>query len=177
MHKDLIVVKNFITSEEEIELINSISSLFPCKTTKDRENVWRFGRYRHSVIGVVEQIPLFLENISDRILSNNYLNTRPDSISINEYLVGQGSSPHVDSLDNGNIITILSLGSQVVMDFSHKRDNFSLLFPARCLVQLKDSIRYEYQHSIKANNYDLIDGKKVLRSKRYSIVFRNSIFK
>ena len=110
---------------------------------------------------------------AERLLSFN-----GDSIQINEYYPGQGVDPHVDSKNNGELITILSLGSHTVLNFKNKKEQTIPMFlPNGSLFQMWGELRYKWTHSIEPKLYDTIDGIKLERTKRYSIVFRKSLIK
>lgn len=171
------LVQEYISLEEEIELISNINKSSEVLEGKERNSIQRFGRFRSTIPGVDPEIPSFLINLSEKVMLSGYLDKMPDAIAINEYFPGQGIEPHVDSLSNGPIITILSLGGAVVMDFERNNHNsFQLYFPGRSLLQMSGSVRYDWAHSIKARMFDMVSGEKVARTTRYSIVFRHSCF-
>lgn len=120
-----------------------------------------------------------------------------NQIIVNEYLSGQGISPHTDDVRIfGDTIVTLSLGQPVYMEFSHhpkkdeKKDNkkdekkhAKVWLPRRSLAVLLGDARYKYQHSISANK-TLISpqGEKMVKSavkgeawRRVSITFRKRL--
>ena len=155
------LILNFITEEEEKTLVEKFPK-FTQKTTKGRNSIQRFGSdlpYKSNIVS--KKIPEHLIFLSDRIMEQNLLDVAPNSISINEYCIGQSITPHIDSKTSGKIITILSLLSDATMVFEKNKINQSLVLPARSLVQMSGEIRNEWMHSIKP-----------VENFRYSIVFR-----
>jgi alkylated DNA repair dioxygenase AlkB len=100
----------------------------------------------------------------------------PDQVIINEYLPGQGISPHTDCIPCfGKTIASLSLGSPCVMDFCKGIEKHSLMLERRSLLVLLDGARYEWQHGILARKTDKHDGQIINRTRRLSLTFRNVI--
>jgi alkylated DNA repair dioxygenase AlkB len=156
------VIPDFISVEEESEIL---SKLNPHKSTdrKERNSIERYGSnlpYNSSMVS--SSIPDFLDKISMKIVEAGILNAKPDSVTINEYLIGQKIGPHIDSSTSGPIITILSLCSPATMKFSRKKESFEIHFPARAIVQMRGEIRELWQHSIAP-----------VEEVRYSLVFRH----
>jgi len=151
---------DFISIEEEQELIKHIPSTI-AKKTKGRNNIQRFGSelpYKSSMICRV--IPDYFNFIIDRIEGLGC--HRPDSVSTNEYLVGQSIVKHIDSETSGPVISVVSLLSDATMVFSKKGStSIPILLPARSLVQMKGEIRNDWFHEILP-----------VESTRYSVVFR-----
>lgn len=175
MHKDIKLLLDFISNQEEVDILNNLEST-EYNPSGERNSVKRFGTFKSSIINVCKEVPFFLDNLSNKIFENKLIAKKPDSIQINEYYPGQGVKPHIDSHYNGNIITILSILGHTVLNFIHpKKENFSIFIPPRSLFQMKDEIRQEWQHSIEEKKFDIVEGIKLERTKRYSIVFRNSL--
>lgn len=160
--KGLILVENFLNTYEESEIIKNIPET-PQISKQNRNSIRRYGSnipYKNQMIS--EVIPEYLDILSKKIVNEKYLSIKPNSISINEYLVGNSIAPHIDSKESGEIITIISLLSGADMLFSLDDIHHIIHIPARSILQLKDEIRYLWKHSILP-----------VPSKRYSIVFRN----
>jgi alkylated DNA repair dioxygenase AlkB len=157
----LVMIPDFITEDEEKAIMSHIIKAKATKS-KSRNTIKRFGSslpYKSNMASKV--IPPFLDAIASKLYDQNLLTAKPDSVTINEYFPGQGIAPHIDSKSSGDIITILSLLGSAKMDFVKGDKKFSIDYPARCLLQMKDEIRYSWMHSIlKVNEI------------RYSLVFR-----
>lgn len=143
------VFENFITPEEETELLKKINKSETRKPTKGRNKIQRFGSKKpYNTNMVSSELPEHFNFIIDRIMEKNLLPIRPNSISINEYFVDQTIEPHVDSEASGKTITILSLLSDAKMEFSKLKEKIEFDYPARCLIQLNDEIRWKWTHAI-----------------------------
>ena len=124
---------------------------------------------------IPKQLQWLITLISDRIkLENQSIN----QIIVNEYLPGQGISPHIDANSFGDIIVSLSLGSDAIMEFSKvsmtSTKKVDILLKRCSLVFLTGESRYEWRHSIPARKTDkLDDGTKIERGRRVSMTFRH----
>ena len=151
---------NVISVEEETELLNALVEA----ENKGTEINNRIGiRYGNSIYGNSElkPIPNYLLNLCNKLIDKKILNALPEDISINIYYPGNKMVPHIDKIDAGPVITILSLLSDtnLLLSFGSKKEIVSL--PSRSVVQLKDKYRTHWKHSIEKVN-----------DKRISIVFR-----
>ena len=104
---------------------NSFASFFSSKSLKHRR-VRHFGyEFRYSTNDVDpsqplvdDPIPSACQPLLDRLVADGRVSERPDQLTVNRYLPGQGIPPHVDThsaFEDG--IVSLSLGSDAVMDF------------------------------------------------------------
>lgn len=158
----LIIIENFINQEEESLLVSNFKETKIKKISKGRNNIQRFGPnapYKGNLIS--RTIPEYFNFILNRLEEQKLVDYKPTSITINEYHIGQGIAPHIDNNQSGDVITILSLLSDAIMVFSKKKENFNVELKSRSLCQMKDNIRYDWNHEIKP-----------VTKKRYSIVFR-----
>jgi len=149
-----------ISVEEETELLNALVEA----ENKGTEINNRIGiRYGNSIYGNSElkPIPNYLLNLCNKLIDKKILNALPEDISINIYYPGNKMVPHIDKIDAGPVITILSLLSDanLILSYGSKKEIVSL--PSRSVVQLKDKYRTHWKHSIEKVN-----------DKRISIVFR-----
>lgn len=168
----LTILPNFITTEEEADILTKIQGGEPQETV-GRNCIQRFGSnqpYQKNVVSAV--IPEYLGAVSEKIVKSGLLSQVPNSVTINEYLPGQGITAHIDSRSSGDVITILSLLSHAVVDFQLKKKEFSVLFPARALLQMRGEVRHKWTHAIKPDDADVLP--ELIRMRRLSIVFRHS---
>lgn len=123
-----------------------------------------------------EPIPEVLLPIIEKIAECGVMDgDRPDQITVNEYLPGQGIAFHMDTHSAfTTTIASLSICSEVVMDFRHPDGVRSegVLLPARSLAVMSGASRYQWEHAIVPRTFDVIDGKQVSRQRRISITFR-----
>ncbi|POM69622.1 Alkylated DNA repair protein alkB 8 [Phytophthora palmivora] len=123
-----------------------------------------------------EPIPEVLLPIIEKIAECGIMDgDKPDQITVNEYLPGQGIAFHLDTHSAfTTTIASLSICSEVVMDFRHPDGvrNEGVLLPARSLSVMSGASRYVWEHAIVPRTFDVIDGKQVNRQRRVSITFR-----
>lgn len=160
----LILIPDFLTESEEKEIVSQIPESQYKKRTSERNSIRRFGSnipYKNQIESNI--IPDYLDKIAQKLVDNKLLLVKPNSVSINEYLPGNAIAPHIDSIESGPIITILSLLSDATMVLNHPtKEEQQILVPRLSILQLKNEIRYSWTHSILP-----------VQNKRYSIVFRN----
>ena len=116
---------------------------------------------------IAEDIPSWLQTHIDKIHQLGiFESSKPNHVLINEYLAGQGISPHLD----GNLfyptIATISLGSQTVLNFYEPlteaeksgdqpcpsldtRQKFKFYVPPRSLILILDSMFHYYLHGIE----------------------------
>ncbi len=135
-----------------------------------RRSVWRYGSDRPYASYVRSaSIPEPFKDIIDRLMAENICpaDHRPDSVTINEYQPRQLIAPHIDHVDSGKVITVISLASPAIMlfenDSSPSSNALYLELAPRCLTQISDNLRYDWKHSIAP-----------VSQTRYSLVFRCS---
>jgi alkylated DNA repair dioxygenase AlkB len=162
----LSIYTDFISESEHMDLMDEIrSELDSSKQIKyiDRNKVLRYGDYamcenNHQNIN----FPANIDKICEKLVTNNILNYKPDTININEYLKDDFIARHIDRKTSGPIITILSLKSNATMLFTSGKDKFEVELYPKMLIQMRGSIRWSWHHEIYP-----------VKDTRYSIVFRN----
>jgi len=151
---------NVISVEEETELLNALVEAENKGTEINNRIGIRYGNSIYSNIKL-EPIPNYLLNLCNKLIDKKILNVLPEDVSINIYYPGNKMLPHIDKIDAGPVITILSLLSDANLILSNGSKKEIVLLPSRSVIQLKDKYRTHWKHSIeKVNN------------KRISIVFR-----
>ncbi|KAI1809431.1 hypothetical protein GGS20DRAFT_580703 [Poronia punctata] len=107
----------------------------------------------------------------------------PDQVCLQYYPPGAGIPPHVDTHSAYDELYALSLGSPVVMQFRHKRENetgesenteiVDVDLPPRSMMQMTGDSRLHWEHGIKKRKKDVLpDGTVRLRQDRWSITYR-----
>lgn len=120
-------------------------------------------------------LPRWAREIGKRLVEDGLMDVAPAQLIVNEYLPGQGISPHVDREDLfGERIVSLSLGSAVVMSFLRKmtREKISLVLERRSALALSGEARHAWCHAIPLRKTDVIDGELRERHRRISLTFR-----
>jgi alkylated DNA repair dioxygenase AlkB len=154
-------IPDFITVDEEKMILDSIKKS-EAKKKSDRNSIQRFGStvpYQSHVVS--KTIPEYFNFVLDRIVERNIHDSRPESVSVNEYHVGQAIRPHIDSRGSGEKISVISLLGDAIMVFEKGDEVIKVDLPPRCLSQMSGVVRHEWMHSIEP-----------VKASRYSIVFR-----
>ena len=172
-------IPDYISIEQERQLINIIDTQNWLTDLKRR--VQHYGyKYDYTAKKITNDhyigaIPDWLLPLCKRLLVEHVFISPPDQVIINEYLPGQGISPHIDCIPCfGEVVCSLSLLSPCVMDFIQK-EKISRLLEARSLLILSGPSRYHWKHGIAARKFDIYDGNKIIRQRRVSITFRKVI--
>lgn len=162
----LTAYENYISDKEHIDLVDEIQEeLSKSNQSKymDRNKVLRYGDDSMCANNYQNiYIPTQIDKLCDKLVIDNILPYKPDTININEYLKGDFISPHIDRKISGPIITILSLKSDATMYFTSGKERFEIILKPKSIIQMKNTIRWSWHHAI----CPVLDT-------RYSIVFRN----
>lgn len=153
----LTIIKDFVSDDFAAEVIK----LMPKKASigKDRNQFIRFGSSVPYKKGhVSDTIPTIFDQFRDSIVF--------DSVVINEYYPGQWIAYHIDKIEGGPSVHIISLLSDAEMTFKFaKKGNpeiHTVLLPKNSLSILEGDLRLNWKHALKATEL------------RYSVVFRDS---
>jgi alkylated DNA repair dioxygenase AlkB len=120
-------------------------------------------------------LPSRAQSLAMRLVSEGFMERLPDQLIVNEYLPGQGITPHIDSVQCfGPTICSISLGSGCLMDFAEKSGErtASLLLERGSLLVLRADARYGWKHSIANRKRDTVAGNTFTRGRRVSLTFR-----
>lgn len=164
----LVVVPEFVTLDEEDDLVSLIGTSSTSTTELDRERVLRYGpgvlASGYSSGEILEGIPPYLRTLAQRLYDQALVAIVPNAISVNEYRVGQGISFHTDNNRSGPVISCLGLLGNAVMQFKRRGILLTVPFPRRALLQLTGAVRnIPWLHSIPP-----------VTEHRISIVFRHA---
>jgi len=178
----LTYVKDFISKEEEstlIQIINAQEWLGDLKRRVQHYG-WKYD-YRarslnHSMyLGL---LPLWAQNLADRLVEKKLMEELPDQVIINEYKPGQGIANHVDCEPCfGDTIISLSLATPCIMNFINldSKNKVEAILEPRSVVCIKGESRYLWSHGIPARLADDINGVRTNRQLRISMTFRKVI--
>jgi len=172
-------IDNFISTQEETKLLSKIDK--QDWLTDLNRRVQHYGyKYDYRTRRIdnsmkLGNIPEWAESIALRLKEQDIFPAPPDQLIINEYISGQGISPHIDCEPCfGDTIVSISLGSTVIMNFTHPMKNVTIpiFLPRRSAVILKEDSRYVWKHSIPARKSDVYKDTKYPRRRRVSLTFR-----
>ncbi|KAK2588763.1 hypothetical protein KPH14_001643 [Odynerus spinipes] len=166
-------IPNFITEEEEREIIKNVNSVpLPKWTQLSHRRLQNWGGIPHPKGMIAEQIPNWLNTYISKVTSLNIFEAekQPNHVLINEYLPGQGIMAHSDGPLFYPTVTTITCGSHTLLDFYKRNDimelqqpelNFSLLLERRSLLILKGELYHDYLHAIAETCTDTISRKTV----------------
>ena len=162
----LFVYESFISDQNHDFLVENIAKELKTHTAEgymDRNNVLRYGNKDMCENNhISNEIPPYIDMVCNKLIDENILKYKPNTININEYLKGDFIAPHIDRVASGPIVTILSLNSEAKMVFSNNKETFELILLPKMLIQMKSVIRWHWRHSILP-----------VENTRYSVVFRS----
>lgn len=175
------LVPNFISDEEETELLASIDKA-PWQTDLQRR-VQHYGwRYDYSARRVdpsayIGSLPKWMSPIVDRIDRLGHFPRRPQQAIVNEYVPGQGIAPHVDCIPCfGPVIASLSMSGDCEMQFDKGKSGpkVALHLPRKSFLILTGPARYDWRHAIQARKSDPapLNKGRIQRERRISLTFR-----
>lgn len=161
----------YVTRTDERALVEAIDSL-PWNTEWRRRRQPYGAGYGRG--GEAPRIPDWGRRLADQMFAGGVTDVPFDQVLVNEYLPGQGVSPHRDYALFGRTVVSLSLLSPCVMDFRHPKTGRRerLLLGPRSLLVLADEARYEWEHGIAPRKRDSWHGLPVERGRRVSVMFR-----
>lgn len=175
-------IPDFIDAESESSLLRIVDA--QAWITELKRRVQHYGyRYDYKARAVTPDsylgpLPEWLMAYCDQLHADGYFPQLPDQVIVNEYLPGQGISPHIDCVPcfSGTIAS-LSLGSPCVMEFTHTetREKIAVLLEPRSLVVLSGDARYRWQHCIAGRKTDHYQNAVLRRDRRVSLTFRKVI--
>lgn len=174
LHYDI----DFISEEEEEKLLEEINSFEWSNILQRRVQHYGYKydyKNKTEPIEEVDSIPNCFQFLIDRLLEKNMIQMRPNQLIVNEYEPGEGIGPHVDSVLFDKEVVSVSLGSDIMMEFTN---NFratlksNLYLKRRSVLVLKEDARYKWKHEIAKRKFDTVDNKKLERKTRISLTFR-----
>lgn len=174
----LLVLPGFISRGEEALLVHDLARDEPPPESNDAHEEGEHGRDRIRRYGTPEAleasgytlgecrrvIPVHLSRLCDRIYAQQLVWQVPNSVSVNDYLIGQGLELHVDHPGAGAVVSSLGVlgAGEMMFRFGTEGQIKIVKVPRRALVQLRDPCRSEpWFHGIAPVKQD-----------RISIVFR-----
>lgn len=120
-------------------------------------------------------LPTWASYFAQELYNSGLIGYVADQVIVNEYLPGQGISPHIDCTPcfEDSIVSI-SLGSDCVMNLINPTDKrqVDVLLSARSVMSLCGEARYQWQHGIKSVKNDFYNGQRIARERRVSLTFR-----
>ena len=160
------LILDVISKEEEQELLSELNkeNIDIVSNKYDRSGLIRYCDSADSSYVKSEVIPKYLIDLSNKLVEQKILDELPASITINVYDKGYSISPHIDRIEYGPVVTILSILSDAELVLLNNSKKINISLPPRSVIQLKGEYRNIWKHSILP-----------VKAKRISIVFRKKI--
>ena len=169
---------DYVTAEEERELLQHIDA---AKWETDwRRRIQQYGLGYSSEHGTtpewLREFPEWLIPLAKRVAKDAEFERFPENCVINEYIPPLGIGPHKDYPAFGPTIACVSLGSDIVLDFTHpeRSARVPVVVPARSFWVITGEARSKWMHGIAARLTDVIEGERRKRRRRVSITFRTA---
>lgn len=168
----LILLNDFITEREEQELLKLFDE---CSWERlARRRVQHYGKrfsYLERNVDLerhANAIPDMMQGVVDKVRKVSGVSEVLDQITVNEYPIGVGLSPHVDIHSGfGDVIASLSLASSAAMVFRRGDKQRALFLPRRSLLLMTKEARWAWEHCIPHRKTDMLhDGSVVRRNER-----------
>ena len=180
MIQGLSIVKNFISDDEEKELLNIMEEQEWNGTLlrKSQHYGYRYN-YKTKDIGkedYIGELPEWLDKYIFRIFKAGYIYEFPNQVTINRYLPGEGIASHIDvpRIFDEKLYSI-SIGSGCSMVFENDDEFHMYYIPNKTFMLMEGNARYIYKHGIRRYKTDIVDNREIDREIRYSITFRNVV--
>lgn len=152
----------FISLDEEAYLVRELSRGAKGVTSGNGLYQLRYGTPVYSKKIISNVIPEYLGVYCDRLHMTGFLPHAPKHVTVNLYTIGSSIGPHIDKIDSGKVITILSISNEATMVMSRDQLREEVVLPRRSLIQLSGEARYDWNHEVLP-----------VSGIRYSIVFRD----
>lgn len=172
------LIENYITPEEERELLAKIDAM-------PWENDWRrriqqyglgYGSEATNEPTWLRDFPEWLVPLAGRVAVDPHFPRFPENCVINEYIPPLGIGAHKDYSAFGPTIACVSLGSDIVLDFTEPARGLHVpvFVPAQSFWVITGEARSKWMHGIASRLSDVIAGERRRRGRRVSITFRTA---
>ena len=169
---------DYVSTSEEQELLTHIDQ-------GPWENDWRrrIQQYGLGYAGEhgdkpswIRDFPEWLLPLAKRVEADASFERFPENCVINEYVPPLGIGPHKDYPAFGPTIACVSLGSSIVIDFTHPESDRKVPIDVavRSLWVITGEARFRWRHGIATRLADVIEGERRFRHRRVSITFRTA---
>lgn len=155
----------------------------PITASPNSRLVQHYGyKYNYDTKNIYEKtqdMPDFIQNLQDvlkekclglDIIDEKY---KFNQCIVNNYEKGQGISKHIDLKSFGNVIGCFTIGGGSTVIFRNGIEKEEIYVEPNSLYIMSDDARYKWTHEISPNKNDMVNGKRVPRSRRISVTFRS----
>lgn len=187
----LFYVEDFLSAEEHDNIISLLyneqkdwwvyEEVSNGETMKRRNQQygWKYNYATQDIAKADHEQPKWVDPFGERLKSLGIIQKMPEQMIINEYLPGQGITPHTDKVHCfGDYVAAVNLGSGIVMNFTprNKREEVVEVYVRpRSVYVMTGPARFDYLHSIQSREMDVVNGRTIRRKKRVSVTLRTVI--
>jgi alkylated DNA repair dioxygenase AlkB len=168
---------DYLTPGEEQELLAHIDTQSWQTDYRRRIQQYGLGYASESLKSPtwLRDFPPWLLPLAERV-SKDAFDRPAENCVINEYLPSQGIGAHRDYPAFGDVVACVSLGSDIVIDFTEPEQKLRvpLHIPARSFWKISGEARWKWLHGIAPRLSDTIAGERQPRARRISITFRTA---
>ena len=174
-HKSLIIKEDFITREEEKFLLDDVE-------TKLKRMKYEFDHWDGVIHGYREIQKLNWSAPAQRVIGR-LRSLVPPPILPHTHVLDLSADgyikPHTDSIEYcGNALAVLTLLSDAVIKLEHcdkTGEWFKMLIKRNSVYVMEGKLRYEYKHSILVGEEAVINGERVEKGRRLSVIVRADV--
>ena len=178
----LLLVPGYLDADHQAALLGSVDAEPWSAELRRRvqHHGYRYDYRRRSVAPdmYLGELPGWARELADRLHADGYAPSVLDQVIVNEYLPGQGISPHVDCVPCfGATVLSVSLGSACVLTMSDPAagTKVPVLLEPGGLRAMSGPARYEWLHGIAPRRTDRFEGRTITRDRRVSLTFRSVV--
>ena len=169
-----------VNDEEETTNLSNLETETQWDTSTRRKMIhfgYSFDKSGNNV-SPAPPIPEYLHEIQSKLqrwLSLNDIQETLNQCSVHDYEPNTGVSPNIDQPCMGPVIATVNLLSDTTIDFLPKGEGtpFSNRALRHSFIAITCGLRSQWRHGITPRDDDMVDGTKVMRPKRISLVFRS----
>jgi len=156
-------IPNFITEQEEVELLQEIHLNSHHWTQLRKRRLQNWGGVPHPNGMFVEELPYWLLKIANKLKNSHIFSFLPNQVLLNEYELGKGISPHFDGPLYEPKAAVLSLQSTAVIHFTPpevgeagREAVASIFLEPRSLLVFEGDAYLKFKHGIADIEFDEI---------------------
>lgn len=172
------LTEDYVIPEEELQILAHIDAA-------PWESDWRrriqqyglgYGSESSAKPTWLRDFPDWLVPLAERVAADAHFERFPENCVINEYIPPLGIGAHKDYPAFGPTIACVSLGSDIVIDFTlpSQKLHVPVYVPARSFWVITGEARSRWMHGIASRLTDPIGGERKRRERRVSVTFRTA---
>lgn len=157
LDEGLWVIKDYISKDMESLVLEFGVYNSPFNVLRDRRVQMYGGKVTPEGLVDKTQLPVWTDIFAQRLFNEKIFPFKPNHVLVNEYKSGEGIMPHTDGPAYFPLVSILSLGSDSVMEFWKDGNEVKAVYlPNRSLLLFTADYYCDMMHSIERRTCDLI---------------------